>query len=260
MSSTHQILLVNSLSAGSRPKKELIDRVAHLPLFTPTCLLPDAAAPAVATAAPQPATPVGTDAMAALGWLAPSATAAAATSLGGGSCCALPPVRIRLLEGMQAPAAAQARAVAAGLQQQAAAAPAAAAPQSLPADSQATMASASGGAVARAVQVSPEVAQQQRQQVAHPQQHAPLSGQALEGSGSAGLAPSEKEEEEDLEPPAWLVQGIAAVADRSQGSHGAAEGHQLLGRRVAFVLLQDFEQDDPSGALDAVEAGVLEGQ
>jgi len=30
--------------------------------------------------------------------------------------------------------------------------------------------------------------------------------------------------------------------------------------RVAFVLLEDFEQDDPQGITDALEAGVQEGQ
>lgn len=30
--------------------------------------------------------------------------------------------------------------------------------------------------------------------------------------------------------------------------------------RVAFVLLEDFEQDDPQGIADTLEAGVQEGQ
>ena len=30
--------------------------------------------------------------------------------------------------------------------------------------------------------------------------------------------------------------------------------------RVAFVLLEDFDQPDPRGIVDTVEAGVLEGQ
>ena len=233
-SSTMQILLANGLNAASRTKKEMLDRLPQLPLFSPLCLAPEGGSGSGSgtgpQAGPQPQVQlVDPEAMAALGWLEPS-SAAAATSMGGGSCCALPPVRIQLPPGMQAPAAGAAAALAQAaahqppapaVPQQGPAAPASAAaaltpPQ--PADSQATEASAGAAAQGqRALQRSPEVGQPQ---------------QWLQAAAEEEAAEEVQQQEEDgTAPPDWLVQGIAAVGERSQGSRDTAEGRQLLGRR-----------------------------
>ncbi|PRW33917.1 hypothetical protein C2E21_7441 [Chlorella sorokiniana] len=91
------------------------------------------------------------------------------------------------------------------------------------------------------------------------------SGPGLDSTGAAAAAAAAHatdagEGQQDGAAPEWLVQGIASVAERSQGSRDAVDGRQLLGRRVAFVLLEEFEQDDPQGITDALEAGVQEGQ
>lgn len=229
----------------------MLDRLPQLPLFSPLLLLdPDGSSPsqgqagAAASAQPQAqAQPIGQEAMAALGWLSHTSAAAAATSMGGGSCCPLPPVRIQLPPGMRVPAAGAAptgaaahQAAVSGIRQPAITPPAAAlaaGPAQLfpqPADSQATMASAGAAAQGqRPLQSSPEVGQQ------------PLLGLMADMSMPAPAAPAQQaaseaaadaaEEQQGGFAPDWLVQGIASVAERSQGSRDAVEGRQLLGRR-----------------------------
>lgn len=246
---TQQVLLVNGLSAPSKTKKEMLDRLPQLPLFSPLLLMdpePDSGGPrtgggAAAAQAQAQVQPIGQEAMSALGWLAHT-SAAAATSMGGGSCCALPPVRIQLPPGMQAPAAAAHHAAAhhapaPAVRQPAPPAPAAAEataalPPPQPPDSQVTMASAGEAAQGRRpLQSSPEVGQQQRPGhinggtmpiIGVPAQHATVAEpDAAEAA----------EEQQGSRAPEWLVQGIAGVAERSQGSHDTVEGRQLLGRR-----------------------------
>ena len=61
-------------------------------------------------------------------------------------------------------------------------------------------------------------------------------------------------------PAAWLVEGMARIGEASQGSSEPASGKSLLGRRVAFVSLEDFEQGDEQGIMDTLAGGVQEGQ
>lgn len=249
-----QVLLVNGLNATSKSKKEMLDRLPQLPLFSPLLLLDlqaDGSSPsqgrptaAAGTVQPQPQVPsIGQEAMAALGWLAHT-SAAAASSMGGGSCCALPPVRIQLPPGMQAPTQGSIPACAAAdqaavpcIQQPGPLVPAAAAAAPVlspaqPADSQATMASAgAAGQAQRQLQGSPEVGQQQWRGQAS---GVPLPGVAVPAQQAAAAAvdaSAEPVEQQGAAAPEWLVQGIAGVAERSQGSRDVVEGRQLLGRR-----------------------------
>ena len=247
-----QILLVNGLNAGSRPRKELLDRLAPgMRLFTPLCLLPDdgtgpggsalpqaAAAAAAAAAGGQvpaaPQLPLDDESLASLGWtVAPPAGAAACAN--GSSCCALPAVRIHVPEG--ALTAMHVAPVPAPVAAQLPVQPA------QPADSQATVASV--GAAAGLLHNSPEVAQQPPQWL--PVHRGQLQPAAAEAQGSQGgasgsgwgqqaLQADAQSELEDVQgeqpaPPAWLAAGIASVGESSQGSADAVAGQQLLGRR-----------------------------
>lgn len=356
-----QVLLVNGLNAGSRNKKELQDRMSSMQLFNPLCVAPDSASGNGPPNASAPAAPGAADAalpplpdagcMAALGWLAQGQDAAApeVPATAAGSCCALPAVRVRLQGGDildSGPGAAAGAALCGPLcarsaqQQQQLPLPQQKhlpppqqqqmLPQDLP-PYEATVASA--GALAGVhshVVVSPEAGHQAAVAV---------DGRGAKQSGRAacwGQAPvGDQEEPAEQEGPEWLVRGIAAVAERSQGSSEAVAGQQLLGRRwaargwragmlpawsgagpahslqerlsaeqmprtmalcvqqrstacsmapplppvsrrppfrppagppafscrrIAFVLLEDFDQPDPRGIVDTVEAGVLQGQ
>lgn len=246
-----QILLVNGLNAGSRNKKEMHDRMGSMQLFSPLCLVPDGAGSAGRSSG-STSTPLGAaagadaaqaalsplpdaDCMAALGWLAPSVGTAAleVAASAAGSCCALPPVRVRLREadlaeaGVAGAGAAAARApLCARMAQQHH-------PQQLqqaqPADSQATLASAGAPAgILSHVVVSPKAG--------------PSSGPAAAGGAAredacwGDVQDEGQEEQAELEGPEWLMQGIAAVAERSQGSSEAVAGRQLCGRRWVLRL------------------------
>ena len=177
-----QILLINGLNAGSRSRKELLDRLAPgMRLFNPLCLLPDggagpaggssllqaavAAADAPRGQMPAPQLPLDEESLASLGWTVALPAGAAVPSLqvygggggGGSSCCALPAVRIQVPEGALL-AMEMGSVPAAGTAQQ----PAQPALPEQPADSQATVASAgaAAGLLRNSVQRSPEVAQQ----------------------------------------------------------------------------------------------------
>ena len=245
---------MNGLNATSKSKKEMLDRLPQLPLFSPLLLLDlqaDGSSPsqnrasaAAGTVQPQPQVPpIGQEAMAALGWLAHT-SAAAATSMGGGSCCALPPVRIQLPSGMQAPTqgwvpagAAADQAAVPCIQQPGPLVPAAAAAAPVllpaqPADSQATMASAGAAAQAqRQLQGSPEVGQQQWRGQANGVPLLDMAAPTQQGAAAAVDASAVPVEQQGASAPEWLVQGIAGVSERSQGSRDIVEGRQLLGRR-----------------------------
>jgi hypothetical protein len=265
-----QILLINGLNAGSRSRKDLLDRLAPgMRLFNPLCLLPDdgggagggssllpAAAGAAAAASggqvpAPPQLPLDEESLASLEWTVPPPAGAAASPLqacGGGSssCCALPAVRIQVPEGALVPI-------------EVAPPPAVVAPQQLLplADSQATVASvgAAAGLLRNSAQRSPEVAQQPPQWLPVQRRQPQPVGAEAQGrlGGFSGIGwgqqvqmqqqqamqeESQEEQEDDLPeqperlaPPAWLAAGIASVGEGSQGSADAVAGQQLLGRR-----------------------------
>jgi hypothetical protein len=57
----------------------------------------------------------------------------------------------------------------------------------------------------------------------------------------------------------WLAEGLARVAATSQASLKAAAGRQLLGRKVAIVLAEGFEQGG-DGIVDSLSPGIHVGQ
>ena len=266
------------------------------------------------------------EAVASLGWIAQGAAGGSGAGAGGScaaSCCPLPDVCVCVPasghqfgagddSGSEDPATAAAAAAAgargAGEWREAAVAPQ---HQAEPAaDSDATQASQPGARQLQ-VQLSPVAAAAVAAAATEDDSEVPEAGgkQLHRVPTAAAAAVEGAEEVEEWEdgaengaaaPPEWLLQGLAAVAERSQGSVDVVEGEHLRGRRwvgwgaqagaqagttveplvgaarvtapppppppglcccrVAFVLLEDFEQDDPCGIRDTVWAGVLEGQ
>jgi hypothetical protein len=243
-----QILLVNGLSMGSRTKKDVLDRMPPLHLFSPVCVVASdggsAASPPGAGRAEQPPAGLGNDlldagalaALQTLGWVNAEAVLPGQARCGG-SCCALPAVRIEGQGGSGGPAALAACSPSAEplgppvheFQQQLSLKAGSATVDAAvlhpspaqPADSQATLASLDAAACCKhAVQSSPAAVQQR---VGAESVDAARGDQAEEVEG----------EEEVPKPPAWLVEGLARVGQRSQGSRDALAAGQLLGRRCA---------------------------
>lgn len=232
-----QVLLVNGCAMGSRTKREVLDRLPPMPLFSPLCIL----TPADSGAARHPPSASNKSgdcilddgalaALQTLGWLDAEAVPPVQAHRGG-SCCPLPDVRVQAQGGDSGGLAALAACSPSNEQPDppahelhqpvsplAGGAAATAAELRLsppqPADSQATEASLGTAACCnQAVQSSPDAVQQ--------------------GAAAAAEHGEVTEQRCVPEPPAWLAEGVARVGQRSQGSLEAAAAGQLLGRRWA---------------------------
>ena len=268
-----QVLLVNGLNAGSRPKKELMDRLGQMALINPVCAPPSGAgagtqegtaerggaAPEPAAAGAQVALDRGALAsLGSLGWVAPAALLPQARACGA-ACCALPPVRIFPPEAAQVPApaangAAEAARAPARHSQPHQLLPYGGGTQPLvparsaqqPADSDVTVASLGPPAFQHnAVQCSPAVAQQQQQQ----QQACRVGAAAQRPAGAASAVPA---------PEVGVAGGAGSEApEQEEGQEGEAAlpgAPEWLARGVARVA------ERSQGSSDAVPAAQLQGR
>ena len=243
-----QLLAIHGVvGAGSKGKQELLDLLHGMRLMNPVCIMEDGdhpAAHATGAAPPHAASAVSpslSEAMlATLGWVPPQGGAldAALAQQGHFSCYELPQVRVQGWQPhvLQRQDVGQAPDVPSGMEHDAPL------PLERRADSQATEASRPAQQLA-AVQDSPA-----------PSPPALAAATATASSSAGGGSPPGPEAQQH-----WLAEGLARVAATSQASLEAAAGRQLLGRKVAIVLAEGFEQGG-DGIVDSLSPGIHVGQ